>query len=240
MSVVALNWETAHLYGEAWISHHRLRHHIFVARQQWDVPTFGGLEYDQFDTPAATYLLWLDDDGQARGVARLIPTTRPYMIQQLWPDLLDHPPPRHPTVWEATRFGCDHALPAAQRRRVIAELICACQEFAVAHGIRSYLGVMPLAIFQRVIAQHGCPVSLGAQCRTMGKHRIAAAYISASVSVLKAVRRYAGLTQPVLMSQPDQTVVPTVMPLAESLVSADPQPALRPHRWPGPPGQSAA
>lgn len=229
MAVIALNWETAHLYGEAWISHHRLRHQIFVTRQQWEVPSFGALEYDQFDTPAATYLIWLDDSGQARGVVRLIPTLRPYMIQQLWPDLLDHPPPCQPGIWEATRFGCDHALPSPLRHRVVAELICACQEFAVSRDIDQYLGVMPLAIFQRVIAAHGCPVSLGTRARIMGKHRIAAGYIAASGAVLQGVRDRTGLLQPILQP-PILPQVPLRLPQA---------PPCRLRAFP-PMGQSAA
>src|SRR5436190_10638472 len=57
MSTVCITWENAHLHGEAWISHHRLRYRIFVERQGWAVPTYNGLEYDEFDTPAARYIL---------------------------------------------------------------------------------------------------------------------------------------------------------------------------------------
>jgi N-acyl-L-homoserine lactone synthetase len=104
MPIVYLDWETAHLHGEAWISHHRLRYRLFVERQQWNVPHVSGFEYDQFDTPAAKYVLWIDDNGQARGMTRLIPTTRPYMVQTLWPDLVDGELHCTPLVWEATRF----------------------------------------------------------------------------------------------------------------------------------------
>ncbi len=74
MSGVCLDWETAHVHGEAWISHHRLRHRLFVKRQNWEVPSYNSLEYGEFDTPAAKYLLWLDEKGQARATTRLIPT----------------------------------------------------------------------------------------------------------------------------------------------------------------------
>ena len=93
MPVVCLNWETAHLHGEAWIAHHRLRHRLFVERRGWDLPTHRGMEYDEFDTPAAWYLLWLDGQGETRGAVRLLPTTRPYMLQTLWPQLLRGVPP---------------------------------------------------------------------------------------------------------------------------------------------------
>lgn len=88
MPVICLNWETAHMHGETWISHHRLRHRLFVERQGWEVPTVRDLEYDEFDTPAAQYLIWIDSKGETRGAARLLPTTRPYMVKKLWPELI--------------------------------------------------------------------------------------------------------------------------------------------------------
>jgi acyl homoserine lactone synthase len=136
LSVLCLNWETAHLHGEAWIAHHRLRHRLFVERQGWDVPTVHGLEHDEFDTPAAQYLLWMDKNAVIRGVTRLLPTTRPYMLKKLWPDLVEGELPDSAAVWEATRFGCDHTLDASTRRRAVAELLCAMQEFGLGQGGR--------------------------------------------------------------------------------------------------------
>jgi N-acyl-L-homoserine lactone synthetase len=198
MSVICVDWESAHLHGEAWISHHRLRHRIFVERQRWEVPTYNGLEYDQFDTPAARYLLWLDAHQQARGVTRLIPTTQPYMVQTLWPQLVDGSLPQLSTVWEATRFGCDRDLDAQTRRRVVAELICGCQEFGLANGVSKYLGVMPLAVFRHVIAAAGCRVTQLGPSHRMQHHQVAAAYIEVSTATLAAVRRQTGIHGPIL------------------------------------------
>ncbi|MGA2286886.1 acyl-homoserine-lactone synthase [Bradyrhizobium sp.] len=198
MTVLVLSWENAHLHGEAWISHHRLRHQIFVGRQSWDVPTYNSLEYDQFDTPAARYLVWIDDNGQARGVARLLPTTRPYMIKSLWPELLQHSPPETETIWEATRFGCDRSLTPSTRRRVVAELICGCLEFGLANGISQYLGLMPVAVFNHVIMAAGCKVEIQAANFHMGRHDVAAGYIDVTLSSLLEVRLRAGIRQSVL------------------------------------------
>ena len=117
MSVLCLNWETAHLYGETWIAHHRLRHRLFVERQGWNVPSVRGLEHDQFDTPAAQYLVWKDRGEDVRGVARLLPTESPYMVKNLWPDLVDGELPEEADIWETTRFGCDRSLGPSDRRR---------------------------------------------------------------------------------------------------------------------------
>jgi N-acyl-L-homoserine lactone synthetase len=118
------------------------------------------LQYDQFDTPAATYIVWLDGEGSVRGAARLIPTTQPYMVNTLWLELIDGDVPQTDQTWEATRFVCDRNLNSETRRRIVAELICGCQKFGIARGISSYLGVMPVGIFRHVIAAAGCPVTL--------------------------------------------------------------------------------
>jgi len=201
MPIVCVSWESAHLNGEAWISHHRLRHRIFVERQHWDVPSHNGLEYDQFDTPAATYVVWLDDRRQARGVTRLIPTTRPYMVQSLWPELIRGPPPHSAAIWEATRFGCDRDLDGRTRRRVVAELICGCQEFGISNGIAKYICVMPVEVFHHVIRLAGCRVTpLGPTIR-MHRHEIGAAYIDVGPTTLATVRSRCAVRGPVLYPQ---------------------------------------
>ncbi len=204
MPVLSVNWETAHLYGDAWISHHRLRHKLFVTRQKWRVPVHNGLEYDQFDTPAANYLLWLDDAGQARAAVRLIPTTRPYMVRELWPDWPSEELPESEIIWEATRFGCDRDLAPGMRRRALAEIICACQEFGVDHNIKKFLGVMPVAIFRRVLASAGCPIELISTPRDIDGYSTAVAYIHVSKEIWRTVRTKAGIGGKLLTDQTRQ------------------------------------
>jgi len=218
MRTIAITWENAHKFGEAWASHHQLRYRMFVARQRWNVPHYRQMEYDEFDTPAATYILVVDDHNRSLGTARLIPTTRPYMVEALWPHLVRGDElPHSSAIWEASRFGCDRDLTAANRRRVIAQLIHGCQEFGIQNGINRYLGVMPVWVFQHVIAAHGCPVTpLGPRSELNG-HEIEAAYIGVSPSVLETVRRHAGL-QETRLEQDTSPVVTISHPLSPSLV----------------------
>lgn len=55
-----LTWGTAHHFGDALAGQHRLRYRVFVQRAGWKVPHFNGMEWDQYDTPAAHYLVWRD------------------------------------------------------------------------------------------------------------------------------------------------------------------------------------
>jgi N-acyl-L-homoserine lactone synthetase len=201
MRTVSVSWATVHQHGEAWISHHRLRYRMFVERQKWNVPSYKQIEYDEFDTPAATYILTVDEHDRTLGATRLIPTTRPYMVEALWPNLVNMELPHCDSIWEASRFGCDRDLDTASRRRVVAQLILGCQEFGIASGISRYLGVMPIQIFKYVIAANRCPVAqIGPTLRLSG-HQIAAAYIDVSPSILEAVRRHTGIRSAVLESK---------------------------------------
>ena len=192
-----VTWETAHLFGEAWISHHRLRHRLFVDRQGWEVPTYNSLEYDQFDTPAAVYLLWRDEVGQARGVTRLIPTERPYMLKEIWPDMVDTLP-SSASVWEATRIGVDRDLDSATRSRVCGELVAGCLEYGLQNGISRYIFLMPLAIIRTLLVRAGCPVALISEPRSIDNHLVAAAEVKISELALAEVRRRKAITGPVL------------------------------------------
>ncbi len=39
-------------------SQHELRFKSIIVRQGWEVPSYENLEYDSYDNPAATYLVW--------------------------------------------------------------------------------------------------------------------------------------------------------------------------------------
>jgi acyl homoserine lactone synthase len=198
VSVLCFNWETAHLHGETWIAHHRLRHRLFVERQGWNVPSVRGLEHDEFDTPAAQYLVWKDKANDVRGVARLLPTDGPYMVERLWPDLVGGDLPRSAAVWEATRFGCDQSLGARDRRRAVAEMLCAMQEFGLANAVRRYLAVMPVRLLKCVVVKAGCEVSVAGPSHTIGRFPTVAAYLTVSEGVLAELRRRAGIGGAVL------------------------------------------
>lgn len=84
----------------------RYRHQIFVERLGWQLHTRDGTELDQFDRPDTIYVVAQDDDGHVVGCARLLPTTRPYLLQEIFPQLLNGlPPPSSRQIWELSRFA---------------------------------------------------------------------------------------------------------------------------------------
>ena len=193
-----VTWGTAHLFGDAWAQQHRLRHRLFIERNGWQVPSHDGMEYDQFDTPAAVYLVRRDGDGTVGGVARLIPTHRPYMLKELWPEMLEGDVPTTPSVWEATRFGIEDTLDAGAKRAIAAEIVIGCLEYGMMMGIERYLVLMPPLIIRRTIGGAGCQVRFLGQSRSLAAYPVAAAEIRVSAEALAGARARAGLDQPVL------------------------------------------
>ena len=193
-----VTWGTAHLYGDALAQQHRLRHRLFVERNGWQVPSHDGMEYDQFDTPAAVYLVRRDHAGVVGGVARLIPTHRPYMLKELWPDMLDGDVPTTPSVWEATRFGIEDSLEPADKRRIASEIVIGCLEYGVMMGIERYLVLMPPLIIRRTIGGAGCEVRFLGQSRELAAYPVAAAEIRVSPEALARARARAGIEYDVI------------------------------------------
>ncbi|MAS36094.1 MAG: autoinducer synthase [Anaerolineaceae bacterium] len=192
---------TAHQFGDILPSVHRLRHRAFIGRMSYDVPEWQDMEYDQYDNLSTVYLVWRDEHGVARGVTRLAPTDRPYMIRDLWPDCV-HPEftlPSSPDIWEASRMCVDHHLPAELRRRIISELVCAYQEYCLEHRIRYMIGVMPPKIWQHTFGRSGWEIEyIGPETWLNGEELIVIGKMNVSPDILKKIRLATGLRESVL------------------------------------------
>jgi len=156
MSVHLINWSNIHKHGDTWMQHHALRHKVFRGRCAWNIAEHDGLEYDEFDTPLARYLVSVGEDGRVHGAIRLIPTTHPFMSQTHWPEMFAGPPPSGPEIWEATRFCSDHTLPIEQRRACVLDLLEASMSFGLENGITRYVAVMSTLMFPIGLRRNGC------------------------------------------------------------------------------------
>jgi len=89
-------------------SMYALRHAMFAERLQWKVESHNGKERDWFDRLEPTYIVARhpEDPRSATGSWRLLPTTGPYMLKDVFPELLHgQAAPSQPDVWEASRFA---------------------------------------------------------------------------------------------------------------------------------------
>lgn len=83
----------------------KLRHEVFKERLAWEVGSSAGKERDMFDDLDPVYIV-CEHEGQVLGSWRLLQTTRPYMLKDVFPELLHGmPAPEAPDVWEISRFA---------------------------------------------------------------------------------------------------------------------------------------
>ncbi|HEX2580391.1 MAG TPA: acyl-homoserine-lactone synthase [Dongiaceae bacterium] len=192
--IETVTWANVHLHGSLWADHHRLRHKLFVERLRWQLNSEEGMEYDEFDTPSTTYL-FATQNSQLAGIARLIPTTKPYMIEKLWPSFVEDLP-HDGAIWELSRFGVDLTLSAEDRVKVSLEVILGFQEFGLKNGIEKYLVVSSTHLMRHVIGNAGCSYTYLGEPRIMDGVRIAAAAIDVSADVVANIRHRLADIQP--------------------------------------------
>jgi len=146
------------------------RKEVFVDLLKWDLPTIeDAFEVDQFDDPHAQYLILLGEGGQHKASARLLPTTRPHILSDLYPQLSESPVPKGDEIFEITRFCLDRNQNAVERRSSRNQLVTAIAEHAIRSGIRMYSGVAEFAWFQQIRAFGWDCVQLGPPVRECGK-----------------------------------------------------------------------
>jgi N-acyl-L-homoserine lactone synthetase len=138
------------------------RKRVFVDLLKWDVPVLDRrFELDEFDDQRATYIIVADGSGNHLGSARLLPTTRPHILGDLFPELCAGPVPAGPDIFEITRFCLGRTQGALARRETRNRLVSALVRFALEQGIHTYTGVAEMGWLQQILA-------FGWDCRPLG------------------------------------------------------------------------
>ena len=138
------------------------RKRLFVDLFGWNVPVVDDqYEIDQFDNAETIYLIVADDDGGHAASIRLFPSTRPHMLDTLFPHLCPFGVPVDEATWESTRLCLPQRHGAARRRELRNLLFSAMVDVALDRGIERYTGVIPDSFRKEVL-------SLGWQAEPLG------------------------------------------------------------------------
>lgn len=126
----------------------RMRAAVFAERLGWDVNVNNGFEIDRFDAEDPLYLLSVDErTGALQGGVRLLQTTGPNMLRDVFPILVPGGAPESPLIWESSRFAINpQAFAEADRaeanhvvNRTTIELLCGivevCQRAGIVHVV---------------------------------------------------------------------------------------------------------
>ena len=190
-----VNHKTLSEHGHLLTKQFELRYKEFIERQAYNVSTFDYMEYDKYDTPAATYLIYEGEDDSVQGVSRITPVKNSCMLKELWPELLENPRELDdPSVWESSRFCINKDLPSNYRRRICYELALANVEYSLMEGITKIVGMMPTLILRSVFERSGIFLErLGPVCNIPGFRKVQAAAIPINWGQIESVYKKTGI-----------------------------------------------
>lgn len=160
--IVLIEKHNAHRHPNLLKQMFQLRARVFCDRLGWDVRVAGGEERDRYDDESPIYLIYTDDEKrEVKGSLRLLPTTGPTLLADLFSDTL--PDAVHlsaPAIWECTRVCLDDRIvDKGQRLFASAVLIAALGDVAIRAGIESIIANFD-ATMLRLYRRIGCEVEV--------------------------------------------------------------------------------
>lgn len=161
-------------YPELFEQMFRMRAAVFSERLGWDVSVVDGKEIDRFDAEDPLYLLCVDRLGQElKGAVRLLPTTGPNMLRDVFSVLVPGGAVESPLIWESSRFAINPSLSQGPARQDVnhfvnsttIELLCGLVEAAQLAGVEHIVSVFD-ARMARIFRASDCPYeSIGVPAR---------------------------------------------------------------------------
>lgn len=134
------------------------RYKVFYERLRWQVSVADGRETDEFDDEDSVYVLTTDQTDTVLGGWRLRPTMRPYMLGQVFPQLLHGAPaPRDRSIWEISRFAVESGgrrVPSFGFGDTARALLTGTVDFAVCIGMTQCVMVISVAL-ERLLRSFG-------------------------------------------------------------------------------------
>lgn len=177
---------------------HCQRKIVFVDRAKWMVPVLGDSEVDCYDRDETMYLLAkTQPDGQVLASVRLLLTTGPHLMSDLFAGACRDEPPRGPTVWEVSRFCTAPDLHGCGTRLALLwEVICGVMEAAFLYGIDQVIFAANRALLPLAFNCGWDARTLGPSLRD-GTDEVTAVAARITPAGLNAVRRRHGVPAPV-------------------------------------------
>ena len=168
----------------------------FSERLGWDVTVKNGYERDKFDDENPLYLVSVDPKtNEYWGSLRLLPTTGPNMLRDVFPFLLDEDECiESATIWESSRICavCVNGQPERSTNGVnfvLSELIAGIGEVAILAGLTQIVSVFDARIY-RVLKAVGCNPQLIGRPRRIGGTMCYAGLFDTGEGLLQALQTF--------------------------------------------------
>jgi len=174
---------------------HRIRKTVFRDRLGWDVTVNGELEVDEYDALGPSYLLSIDRYGTLNGCVRLLPTTGPNMLRDIFPSFVTKAAvPRGERVWEASRFAVSRNTSAAEAglSQTTYDLLIGVLKFGLSNGISTIACVVDVRM-ERILKRAGWQLERLGPAHQIGNTIAMAGQLEVSAQILRQLEARAGL-----------------------------------------------
>jgi acyl homoserine lactone synthase len=174
---------------------HRIRKTVFNDRLGWDVNVSGEFEIDEYDALGPSYLLSLDRYGTLNGCVRLLPTTGPNMLRDIFPSFVTKAAvPRGERVWEASRFAVNKNTTAAEAglSQTTCDLLIGVLKFGLSNGISTIACVVDVRM-ERILRRAGWHLDRLGPARRIGNTIAMAGQLEVSAQILRQLEVRVGL-----------------------------------------------
>jgi N-acyl-L-homoserine lactone synthetase len=201
-----------HLFPRVTEAMFRCRAQTFSERLGREVVVTDGYERDRFDNENPLYLVSVDPrSGEYRGSLRLLPTTGPNMLRNVFPALLkDDETIESATIWECSRICVAEKEGQHGRKRrgvsnVLAELLVGIGDVARLAGLTQIVAVFDSRMF-RILEAAGCKPDILGTPRRIGGTMSYAGLFNMNEAFQRAVRDGLGIEGPVVVTEIEEPV----------------------------------
>ncbi len=201
MNVIALTRHALLRNSELALGMHRLRRRVFRDRLDWKVSVSDGLEVDQYDALAPTYLLGIDRQDVV-GCVRLLPTIGRNMLANTFSMLLDgRGAPNSARIWESSRFCVDTQKTEATAenglRKATFLLFAAMIEWGQSRELTAIATVTDLRM-ERILRRAGWGLDRLGEPRQIGATKAVAGLLPVTDDALGAIRSAGKISGPAI------------------------------------------
>lgn len=211
MMVHVVTSKNASLYQAEMFEFFQSRYEIFVLEKGWFPENKERQEKDSFDSDDATYLIGIEDGRVVVG-SRFMPTSKPNLLNEVFPHMCAERLIEDPRVADWTRGFVVPEHRGARGLLLLTQYCTAIMEWALAEGIKEMGGILEvswLPFWRR----------LGWEFRAVGETRLIdggmciAGYCKVSEEALANAQRKANLADSILVhAGPQQPFVETHVP----------------------------
>lgn len=204
--IIVIDGLNKHKFGAVLDEMYRLRARVFQDRLGWEVKVTDGKEIDEFDALDPAHVVCLDEDGDVVGCMRLLQTTGPHMLADVFHSLLDGEPPlRSSRIWEATRFCVDTKKLTGTKKRnsisyVTSEVMVGAFEYAREAGVLDAVAVIDPVMNRVMKRSRNAPYDYLGKPKQMGKVVAMAALMDCSDERIQGIREFAEIEHDVFLT----------------------------------------